>query len=101
MTPEAVLTVSAVIIALVQYLKWSNLIPDKRAPVVVAALAAFGVTVWVISFADELSRRMVFSLVAAWINVTLNAAGIYGFARTDIAQNLTKGTPPPSSKMEE
>lgn len=101
MPPEAVLAVSILTVAAVQYLKWSNLIPDKRAPVVVAFLSFFGVAVWCVSFVDAFDRRLIFSLVAAGVNVTLNAAGVYGFARTEIAQNLTKATPPPSSKMED
>lgn len=95
MSSEAILTVSALTVAICQYLKWSGFISDKRGPIAVLLIALFGVSLWIISFSDQWSRTMVFGLLAAWINVTLAAAGVYGFTRS-MPEAISSTSNPPT-----
>lgn len=95
MSSEAILTVSALVVAITQYVKWAGFISDKRGPIAVLLISLFGVSIWVISFADTWSRGMAFGLLVAWINVTLAAAGIYGFTRS-MPEAITTTSGPPA-----
>lgn len=88
MNAEAIVTVSAAVISLVQLLKWGKVLPDRWAPLGIFLLAAIGVALWVYSLGD-FQRREVFGYFAAWIAVATAAAGVYGFAKSATGAGVT------------
>lgn len=90
-----VLTISAAVVALVQLLKW-KLLPDEWGPVAVMIFAAAGVALWGYSKGPSWDRALMWEYFVGWINVSLAAAGIFGFTRASAA-TVTKMTPPPPS----
>jgi hypothetical protein len=95
MSAEAILTVSAATVALVQIVKWSGL-PDRWGPVAVMVLAAIGVAAWAFSQSVLPNREAIWPLFSGWINVALAAAGVFGFSRAAVTA-VTRATPPPQS----
>jgi DNA-directed RNA polymerase specialized sigma24 family protein len=73
-----VLTVSAIVVALAQLVRWAGL-PDRWAPVAVAVLALVGVGFWAAAGPDPSTTA--FDYFAAWVTVTTSAAGVFGFTR--------------------
>lgn len=93
MTPEALIAVSAAVVALTQLAKWSGL-PDKYGPIAVLAFALLGVLFWGWSNA-ALSRALAWNFFAGWIVVATSASGVYGFSRAAVAASVTTiGAPP-------
>ena len=88
MSGEAIISVSAAVVALVQLIKWSGMIPDKFGPLAVLVLSALGVAVWVYS-EGTFTRSGVFQLFAGWIAVSTSAAGVCGFVRAAHASGVT------------
>ena len=78
-----ILTVSAVVVALAQLVRWAGL-PERWAPIVVAVLAAVGVGLWAIA-AGPPTASAAFDYFAAWVTVTTSAAGVFGFTRANSA----------------
>lgn len=93
MDGQAIITVSAAVVALTQLVKWAGL-PDKVGPLAVLLLAAIGVAVWVYS-QGEFDRQAVFDLFAGWIAVATSAAGVFGFTRA-AASAVISAQPPPA-----
>ena len=93
MNGEAIITVSAAVVALTQLAKWARL-PDKFGPLAVLVLAALGVGVWVYS-QGEFNREALFDLFAGWIAVATSAAGVFGFTRA-AASAVISAQPPPA-----
>jgi hypothetical protein len=78
-TGEAIMTVSAAVVALTQLLKWVG-VKTRHAPLLVLVVSAVGVLVW--AMADgPFGRHHLFSLFAGWIAVATSAAGVFGFTR--------------------
>lgn len=94
MDGQAIMSVSAAVVALTQLLKWA-LIPDKWGPVSVLTLSLFGVILWGWSL-GTFTRDQTFAYFAGWVAVSTSAAGIYGFTRA-MASAVTSATPPPDS----
>lgn len=93
MDGEAIITVSAAVVALTQLLKWA-LIPDRYGPVAVLGLAVVGVVLW--GWAEgTFERAKAFEYFAAWITVATSAAGIFGFTRA-AAEGIVRASPPSS-----
>lgn len=88
MGSEAIVTVSAGVVALVQLVKWAG-VDGRWGPIVVLVLSAFGVGLWAWSSA-AISREAAWSLCAGWIAVSTSAAGVYGFTRA-VGERLTQG----------
>ena len=74
-----ILTVSAVVVALAQLVRWAGL-PERWAPITVAVLAALGVGLWAAA-AGPPAPGAAFDYFAAWVTVTTSAAGVFGFTR--------------------
>jgi hypothetical protein len=92
MDGEAILTVSAAVVALTQIAKWAG-IPDKIGPIVVLVLAGIGVAVW--GFSQEvIDRAETFEYFAGWISVALAAAGTFGFTRAATSAVTSAKAPP-------
>ncbi len=94
MSGQAIIAVSAAVVALTQLIKWTNIVSDKRGPLAVLVLAAVGVTFWAWSTGD-FTRATAFAYFAGWITVATSAAGIYGFTRSG-AESVTATKAPPS-----
>jgi O-antigen/teichoic acid export membrane protein len=91
---QAIISVSAAVVALTQLLKWAGL-PDKVGPLAVLALAFFGVTFWGYSV-GTFERTQAFAYFAGWIAVATSAAGTFGFTRAGVAAvTAAKPLPPP------
>lgn len=93
MDGQAILTVSAAVVALVQLCKWSNAIPDRYGPLAVLALSLIGVMFWGWS-TGTFARTAAFGYFSGWIAVATSAAGVFGFTRAG-GEQLTRMTPPP------
>ena len=94
MDGQAIISVSAAVVALTQLCKWAGL-PDKVGPLLVLALAAVGVAFWAYS-QGNFGRAVAFDYFAGWVAVATSAAGVYGFTRAG-ASTLTQAMPPPHS----
>lgn len=94
MSGQAILTVSASIVALTQLLKWSKAVSDQRGPLAVLVLALIGVAFWGWTTGD-IGRATAFGYFAGWISVATSAAGIYGFTRSG-PDAITATTNPPA-----
>lgn len=93
MSGEAILTVSAAVVALTQLSKWSG-IPDKYGPLAVLVLAALGVAFWGYS-EGTFVRTVAFEYFAGWIAVATSAAGVFGFTRATTSAVTSAMQPPP------
>jgi hypothetical protein len=94
MDGEAILSVSAAVVALTQLAKWSGL-DDKRGPLIVLLLAGIGVAFWGYSVGNY-ERARAFEYFAGWIAVATSAAGVFGFTRATTAA-VTAATAPPNN----
>lgn len=92
MDGQAIITVSAAVVALTQLIKWAGL-PDKKGPFAVLVLALVGVAFWAWTQGD-FSRATAFGYFAGWIAVATSAAGVYGFTRA-AASAVVSAMPPP------
>jgi hypothetical protein len=94
MTAQAIITVSAAVVALVQLLKWA-LLPDRYGPIAVLGLSLVGVLFWIWT-QGAFVRADGFGYFAAWVSVAMAASGVYGFSRAS-GDALTRLTAPPTS----
>jgi hypothetical protein len=93
MTADAIVSVSAAVVALVQLVKWSGL-PDKQGPLAVLAISALGVVFWGWS-QGSLTRASAFGYFVGWIAVATSAAGVFGFTRAS-GDAVSRLTSPPA-----
>lgn len=93
MSPEAIITVSAAVVALVQLAKWAGL-PNHWGPLAVLALAALGVAVWAWSQERLPGRADTFGYFSGWIVVATSAAGVFGFTRAASSAVTASKAPP-------
>lgn len=93
MSGQAILTVSASVVALTQLLKWGKVVSDQRGPLAVLVLALFGVAFWGWTTGD-ITRASAFGYFAGWITVATSAAGVYGFTRSGPEAITSTSTPP-------
>jgi hypothetical protein len=94
MDGEAIVAVSAAVVALTQLVKWGG-IPDKYGPFAVLGLSALGVLFWGWS-EGVFERAKAFEYFAGWIAVATGAAGVYGFTRA-AGSGVARMSPPPST----
>jgi hypothetical protein len=92
MDAQAVVSVSAAVLAITQFSKWSG-IPDRYGPLAVLLLSAVGVVLWGWSVGD-FERAKAFDYFAGWVAVATSAAGVWGFSRAS-GEALTKLSAPP------
>lgn len=89
MDAQAIITVSAAVVALVQLVKWAGL-TDSKGPLAVLALSSLGVAVWTYDQRAIFTGGLpIFELFAGWIAVATSAAGVFGFTRAT-GEGLTK-----------
>jgi hypothetical protein len=91
-TAEAIVAVSAAVVALTQLVKWGG-VHDRWGPFAVLALSLMGVLFWGWS-KDVLSRAAAFEFFVGWIAVATSAAGVFGFTRAS-SEAVTRTTAPP------
>lgn len=96
MSGQAIVTVSAAVVALTQLLKWGGVVKDRRGPLMVLALALVGVAFWGWSSGD-FNRSSAFGYFAGWIAVATSAAGVFGFTRSGPASVTATKAPPPGA----
>ncbi len=94
MDGQAIISVSAAVVALVQLSKWSGL-NDKYGPLVVLGLAVVGVAFWGYSVGN-FERTRAFEYFAGWIAVATSAAGVFGFTRASTTAVTAAKAPPMS-----
>jgi len=92
MDGQAIVAVSAAVVALTQLVKWAGL-PDKAGPLAVLALSAFGVAFWGYSV-GTFERTQAFAYFAGWIAVSMGAAGTFGFTRAATSAVTAAKSPP-------
>lgn len=83
MNAEAIITVSALVVALSTLIKWAapgDSISGVRALLLVFLLSGLGVGAWVFSLATTVDRTWTFGILSAWAAVATSAAGVFGFA---------------------
>lgn len=94
MTAEAIVAVSAAVVAFVQLIKWAGM-KDSYGPIVVIGFSGVGVVIWLISQATFPPMRTdTWDIFAGWIAVALSAAGVFGFTRAGAAAVTRAVTPP-------
>lgn len=93
MNGEAIISVSAAVVALVQLVKWAG-VRDHYGPIAVMVLSVIGIVFWGWSQGD-LSRQSAFAYFAGWIAVTTSAAGVFGFTRAS-GDAVARMTGPPA-----
>jgi hypothetical protein len=79
MNGEAIISISAAVVALTQLIKWAGL-KDNYGPLSVLVLSLLGVVFWGWSV-GTFERAQAFSYFAGWIAVSTSAAGVFGFTR--------------------
>ena len=94
MSSEAVVTVSAAVVALTTFFKWWGVVAAPRAPLLVIGLSLLGTALWAYSTLPAWDRRLTWDLFTGWVSVTLAAAGTYGFTRA-IPEAVSSFTVPP------
>jgi hypothetical protein len=94
MNGEAIMSISAAVVALVQLVKWAGL-KDSYGPFAVLLLSMLGTAFWAWSTGD-FTRAGAFGYFAGWIAVATSAAGVFGFTRAS-AGAVARMTPPPDS----
>ena len=94
MSAEAIVAVSAAVVAFVQLIKWAGL-RDHWGPVVVILLSGVGVGIWLSSQPTwPPARTDTWPIFAGWIAVALSAAGVFGFTRAGASAVARVSTPP-------
>ncbi len=93
MTAESIVSISAAVVALTQLLKWGGVIPDRYGALAVLVLSLLGVALFGFS-EGTFTRAQTFPYFAAWIAVSLNAAGIFGFTRAASTAVSSASAPP-------
>jgi hypothetical protein len=95
MTAEAIVAISAAVVAITQLAKWAKL-PDHWGPLAVILLAGLGVGIWLFSQQTwPPVRTDTWEIFAGWVAVALSAAGVFGFTRAG-AEAVTRATSPPA-----
>ena len=95
MNAEAIVAVSAAVVALTQLVKWSG-VDDKHGAWAVLILSLLGTVFW--GWSNEaMTRRTAFEFFAGWITVATSAAGIFGFTRS-IPEAVSKMGPTDDSR---
>jgi hypothetical protein len=93
-TAEAIVAISAAVVAITQLAKWAKL-PDHWGPLAVILLSGVGVSVWLFSQQTwPPVRTDTWEIFAGWVAVALSAAGVFGFTRAG-AEAVTRATSPP------
>ena len=92
MDGQAIVSVSAAVVALVQLAKWSG-VNEKLGPLAVLGLAAFGVAFWGYS-EGTFERTQAFGYFAGWIATATSAAGVFGFTRAATSAVTSAKAPP-------
>lgn len=93
MDAQAIITVSAAVVALTQLFKW-GFVPDRYGPISVVLLSLLGVAFWAWS-SEDFSRASSFQYFAGWIAIATSAAGVFGFTRAG-SEAITKTSGPPA-----
>lgn len=93
MDGEAIIAVSAAVVACVQLSKWTG-VPDKWGPVAVMLFSIMGVALWGWSV-GSFARAAAFAYFVGCVNVMLSAAGVFGFTRAG-GEAVSRMTTPPA-----
>ena len=78
----AVMRVTVAVVGLMHLLRWAGL-PERWAPLLVAALSALGMALWAYT-QGPVSQAVLFSYVSGWVTVATSAATVWGFTWTAV-----------------
>jgi hypothetical protein len=90
---QDIITVGTVVVALVQYAKWSG-VKDEQGSHWVLGLSFIGVAVWAWS-KGNFTRATAFDYLAGYVTVFTCAAGVFGFTRR-VSSAITATKEPPA-----
>ena len=94
MSAEAIVSVSALVVTLVQLAKWARM-PEEYGPAAVLGLSLLGVAAQVFGSSEWPPDRLdTMPFLAGWVAVATSAAGVFGFTRA-AAGAVTRAMPPP------
>src|SRR5688500_1073290 len=94
MSAQAIVAISAAVVAFVQLIKWAGL-KDHWGPIVVILFSGVGVGIWLFSQQQwPPMRTQVWDIFAGWIAVALAAAGVFGFTRAASTAVSSAKAPP-------
>lgn len=100
MNAEAIVSVSALVVALVQLAKWARM-PEEYGPAAVLGLSLLGVAAQVFGSTDWPPDRLdTMPILTGWAAVATSAAGVFGFTRAAVGA-VTRATPPPPGAGEQ
>lgn len=94
MSAESIVSISALVVALVQLAKWARM-PEEYGPLAVLGFSLLGVAAQI--FGGEHwppDRTDTMPILAGWVAVATSAAGVFGFTRAAVGA-VTRATPPP------
>lgn len=90
MPSETVIAVAGSVTALTQLFKFWG-VPDRYGPFVVLGLSLLAVVIWAASQPDPFDRLQLWQYFASVVNIMISAAGVYGFARATMGEQVTAG----------
>jgi hypothetical protein len=94
MTADAIVAISAAVVACVQLIKWAGL-RDSWGPIAVIGFSGLGVLIWLAGAPVwPPVRTDTWPIFAGWVAVALSAAGVLGFTGAG-ASAVISAKPPP------
>lgn len=100
MTAEEIVSVSALVVALVQLSKWARM-PEEYGPAAVLGFSLLGVAAQVFGGDQWPPDRLdTMPILTGWAAVATSAAGVFGFTRAAVGA-VTRATPPPGGASEQ
>lgn len=94
MTADAIVAISAAVVALVQLVKWAGM-RDSYGPLAVIGFSGLGVALWLFgAVVWPPARTDTWPIFAGWVAVALSAAGVFGFTRAGASAVISVKPPP-------
>lgn len=96
MTADAIVTISAAVVAVVQLCKWAGL-TASFGPIAVLVISAVGEIIFLLGGQSwPLGRTDIWPAFAGWVAISTSAAGVFGFTRAAVGAVTNASAPPVS-----